>query len=180
MNDENLKKQLLTSEAIHKRVIELGEQISKDYEGLHPILVSVLKGGIYFMTDLTRAITIPINIDFMAIGVYSGASKSSGIVRITKEMDISITDRHVLLVEDIVGTGLTLSYIYQHLENMKPASLKICTFFDTPERRLVNIPIAYCGFTAPEGFLVGYGLDYKEDYRHLPYITRYVEKAGDA
>lgn len=174
----NLNKpgKIFISEAeLQKRVAELGKQISDDYEGKHPVIVSILKGAFYFVADLTRQITIPLNIDFMAIGIYSGVTNQTGIVRITKDLDISITGRHVLLVEDIIGTGLTLGYIVQHLEALRPASLKICTLLDDPSARLINIPVEYSGFSAPNSFLVGYGLDYKEEFRHLPYIAEYTD-----
>lgn len=161
---------------LQARVRELGEQISRDYNEKHPVIISILKGAFYFVADLTRYINIPLNIDFLAIGVYQGVTSQTGIVRITKDLDISITGRHVILVEDIIGTGLTLAYIYQHLETLRPASINICTLIDNPASRLVNINVKYLGFSIPDIFVVGYGLDYKEEYRHLPYIAELLEK----
>jgi hypoxanthine phosphoribosyltransferase len=172
---ENGTGRIIISEAeLQKKVSDLGKQISNDYIDKYPVIVSVLKGAFYFVADLTRCMSIPVNIDFLAIGVYPGLTNQTGIVRITKDLDISITGRHVIMVEDIIGTGLTLGYLYQHLESFKPESISICTLIDKPNIRLVNIPVAYCGFTVPDVFLVGYGLDHKEDYRHLPYIAELV------
>lgn len=160
-----------SEEAIRKRVAELGEAISRDYEGNHPVLVSVLKGAIYFVADLTRAIRIPLHLDFLAISRYGHNSEQTGVVRITKDLDVSITGRHVLMVEDIIDTGLTLSYLLRILEGRKPASLHVCTLLDNQTRRLVDLPIRYRGFTMTDEFLVGYGLDWREDFRHLPYLA---------
>lgn len=171
MRIENIHKLLIGEEQLKSRIAELGEQISKDYEGKHPVIISVLRGGFYFVADLTRQLTIPAHIDFLAIGVYPGATAKTGVVRITKDLEVDISGRHVLMVEDIIRTGLTLGYLYQHLESHKPASLSICTLLDNPEERLVNVPIRYRGFTISDQFVVGYGMDYKEDYRHLPYIV---------
>ena len=175
MNDKSIGKIFASEDQLKDRIIEIGTLISKDYHDKHPVLISVLKGALYFLADLTRQITIPINLDFLAIGVYSGITNHTGIVRITKDLDMSITDRHVILVEDIIGTGLTLSYIYQHLESLKPASLKICALIDIPSKRLVSLPISYKGFDAPDDFLIGYGLDHNEEYRHLPYIAHFTD-----
>lgn len=176
MDSINKDKTIISEAELQKRVAELGEQISEDYAGKHPVIVSILKGAFYFVADLTRQITVPVNIDFMSIGIYPGVTNQSGIVKITKDLDISITGRHVILVEDIIRTGLTLGYIVQHLEALKPASVKICTLLDNSSSRLINIPVKYIGFAAPNSFIVGYGLDYKEDYRHLRYIAEF-EKA---
>lgn len=171
MSLTGVKRIIFTEEQIKDRVAELGKQISEDYRGKHPVLISVLKGTMYFIADLTRQLDIPVNIDFMSIGVYPGASKNSGIVRINKDLDLNITGRHVLFVEDIINTGLTIGYLVQNMEVRKPASIKICTLLNNPQKRLMNIPLEYVGFDVPDIFLVGYGLDYNQDYRHLPYIA---------
>ena len=158
-------------EQIARRVRELGGAISRDYDGLHPVLVSVLKGAIYFVADLSRAITIPIQLDFLAISRYGQASDETGVVRITRDLDIDITGRHVLMVEDVIDTGLTLSYLLRILQGRMPASLYVCTLLDNRARRLVELPIRYRGFSVADEFLVGYGLDYQEEYRHLPYLA---------
>ena len=163
---------LITEEQLKKRVCDLALQISEDYEEKHPVIVSILKGALYFSADLTREISVPLNIDFLSIGVYPEITKQTGIVRITKDIDINITGRHVLLVDDTIGTGLTLSYLYQHLENRKPSSLAICSLLDNPDTRLVNLPVKYTGFSIKDYNLVGYGIDYREEFRHLKYIAK--------
>lgn len=175
MSDRSIGQILISEADLKARIIELGKQINEDYRDKYPVIVSVLKGAFYFVADLTRQMTIPVNIDFLAIGLYPGITTQTGIVRITKDLDITITGRHVLMVEDVIGTGLTLGYIYQHMESRKPASINICTLLDNPAGRLVNIPIGYLGFTIPDIPVVGYGLDYNEDYRHLPYIAELVK-----
>lgn len=159
----------LTEKQIRRKVRSLARQIDRDYEGLVPHLVTIMKGGLFFLTDLARALTIPHTLDFLAITSY-GAQTQSGEVRITKDLDEPIAGRHVLIVEDVLDTGLTLSYIFRNLERRKPASLKVCVLLDRPYRRLIDIPIAYKGFDAPDEFLVGYGLDWRQQYRSLPYI----------
>ena len=171
MKETGIGKILFSEEAIRQRVAEMGRQISSDYRDRDTVIVSVLKGSLYFVADLTRQLTIPLNIDFLSIGLYPGVTSETGIVRITKDLDISVTGRHVLMVEDVIGTGLTLGYICQHLESSRPASLKICTLLDNPSERLLNIPVDYRGFIQPDTFVVGYGLDYEEKYRNLPYIA---------
>lgn len=178
MNLTGIKRIVFTEEQIKNRVAELGKQISQDYKDKYPILISVLKGTMYFVADLTRQLDIPINIDFMSIGVYQGIAKNSGIVRINKDLDLNITDRHVLFVEDIINTGLTMGYLVQNMEARKPASIKICTLLNNPQKRLMNIPLEYVGFEVPDVFLVGYGLDYNQDYRHLPYIAEWDSQGG--
>ncbi len=175
MRKENQHKILISEEQLRNRVTEIGTQISHDYQGKHPVIISVLRGGFYFVADLTRQLTIPAHIDFLAIGVYPGATSKTGVVRITKDLEVDISGRHVIMVEDIVRTGLTLGYLYQHLESHKPASLNICTLLDNPDERLVNIPIKYRGYTIGDEFVIGYGMDYKEDYRHLPYIAEIID-----
>lgn len=163
-----------------KKVAELGRQISEDYKDKHSVLVSVLKGAMYFTADLTRQIDIPVNIDFMSIGVYPGITKNTGIVRINKDLDINITDRHVLMIEDIINIGLTMGYLVQNMEARKPASIKVCTLLNNPCKRLMNIPLAYVGFQVPDLILVGYGIDYNQEYRHLPYIAKFNETEYEA
>jgi hypoxanthine phosphoribosyltransferase len=162
---------LLTRERINTRVQELGAEISRDYADREPLLVSVLKGAVYFLADLTRAMAIPVEIDFMAITSYGSTRAQSGVVRLIKDLDVEITGRHVLLVEDIIDTGLTAGYLLRLLHARSPASLEICTLLDRPYRRILNtLRITYRGFEIPDRFVVGYGLDYREQYRHLPFI----------
>jgi hypoxanthine phosphoribosyltransferase len=161
---------LIDAETIQAKVAELGAQISADY-GSEPVtLVSVLKGALPFMADLMRAITSPVRIDLMEVSSYGGATETSGMVRILKDLSSSIEDRDVLIVEDIIDTGLTLNYLTDYLRGKNPRSLHICALLDKPTRRLVEIDIKYRGFTIPDRFVIGYGLDYEEIYRNLPYI----------
>jgi len=146
----------------------LAGQISQDYADRHPLMVGVLRGVFCFMSDLVRQITIPLDIEFMAISYYSGGDSSA--VKITKDMDLNVTGRHVIMVEDIVDTGMTLSYILNYLRTKEPASLAVCTLLDKRVRRLVDVPLNYIGFEVPDEFVVGYGLDYGEEYRNLPFI----------
>ena len=162
---------LITEEQIHARVLELGAHISADHRDRELTLVSVLKGSLPFMADLMRAITIPVQIDLMEVSSYGGtATESSGLVRIMKDLSSSIDGKDVLIVEDIIDTGLTLNYLIRYLRGKNPHSLHICTLLDKPARRLVEIPIDYRGFTIPDQFVIGYGLDYGEHYRNLPFI----------
>ncbi|HVA86051.1 MAG TPA: hypoxanthine phosphoribosyltransferase [Candidatus Saccharimonadales bacterium] len=162
---------LLSEEQIRAKVVELGRQISVDYLAGELTLVSVLKGSLPFMADLMRQITVPLRIDLMEVSSYGGLStESSGLVRILKDLSSSIDGRDVLLVEDIIDTGLTLNYLLRYLRGKNPRSLKICALLDKPARRLVDIPIDYTGFTIPDQFVVGYGLDYGELYRNLRYV----------
>ncbi|MBI4758247.1 MAG: hypoxanthine phosphoribosyltransferase [Chloroflexi bacterium] len=161
---------ILTSQEIQSRVQELGALLSHDYAGKDPVLVGVLKGVLVFMADLVRAISIPVSVDFMAVSSYGQTSGRQGVVRITKDLDESITGRHVILVEDIVDTGLTLGYVVKNLQARDPASLSVCALFDKKVRRLVDVDIAYRGFEIPDRFVVGYGLDYGERYRNLPFV----------
>ncbi len=166
-----IRRVLLSEEQIRIRVRELAAQISRDYEGRELLLVTVLKGGFYFLADLTRALEIPVVIDFMAITSYRGKKGSTGAVRLIKDLDEEMTGRHVLLVEDIIDTGLTASYLIRSLQAREPADLAICTLLDKSARRIVeSLPIRYRGFEVPDVFLVGYGLDYRQLYRNLPYI----------
>jgi len=161
---------------LQKRIKELGAQISADYAQKELILVSVLKGTLYFFADLTRAIDLPIMLDFMAIGVYPHATDQTGAVRITKDLDIDISGRHVLVIEDIIRTGLTTGYLVQNLEARSPASVKVCSLLVNPERQLIDVPIAYCGFRVPDTWLVGYGMDVGEKWRNIPCVLE-VDRA---
>ncbi len=156
---------------IRARVLDLGREISRDYASLNPLVVGVLKGVMFFMSDLLRAIDVPVRVDFMAISRYVAATGGKGAVRLTKDLEEPVTDQHVLFVEDVIDTGLTLSYLLRNLRARGPASLEVCTLFDKPQHRLANIPLRYRGFDLPDRFVVGYGLDYKESYRHLPYVA---------
>ena len=149
----------------------MGEQISKDYVGKDLLLVGILKGAVVFLSDLMRKISIPLHLDFMAVSSYGQATESSGAVMILKDLETNISEKHVLIVEDIVDTGLTLKYIVENLKSRNPLSLKVCTLLDKPERRLVDVQVDYKGFSIPDAFVVGYGLDYGEQYRHLPHIS---------
>ena len=162
---------LITEEQIRSKVRELGAQVSADYAGSSVTLVSVLKGSLPFMADLMRAIEIPVQIDLMEVSSYGGAStETSGLVRIMKDLSSSIAGKDVLIVEDIIDTGLTLNYLLRYLRGKNPRSLRICALLDKPARRLVEIPIDYRGFTIPDEFVIGYGLDFNEYYRNLPFI----------
>jgi hypoxanthine phosphoribosyltransferase len=154
-------------------VVEVANEINRDYAGEDLVIVSILKGSVYFVADLTRHLSMPLDIDFLSIGVRKGENGKSRSITFIKDLDIDIEGRHVLLVEDVIGTGLTLGYVRQHLESFKPASLKICTLLDNQSERLLNIPIQYRCFVMPGIFVVGYGLDYKERYRNLPYIAEF-------
>jgi hypoxanthine phosphoribosyltransferase len=162
---------LVPADALQERVRELGAQISEDYEGRKLLLVAVLKGAIFFISDLMRAIDIDCEVDFMAVASYGSGTDSSGVVRIIKDLDATIEDRHVLIVEDIVDSGLTLQYLLRTLGARNPASLQVCALLDKPERRKVELPTRYVGFEIPDRFAIGYGLDYAERYRNLPYVA---------
>lgn len=174
MNSENMLADidhwLLTREQIDKRVQELGECISNDYRGKDLLMVGILKGAVVFFSDLIRNVSIPMSIDFMAISSYGSATKSSGVVRVLKDLDHAVDGRHVIIVEDIVDTGKTLAYLKSNLLARGAASLKICTLLDKPERRTVDIKADYHGFVIPNEFVVGYGLDYAEEYRNIDAI----------
>jgi hypoxanthine phosphoribosyltransferase len=161
---------LIEADALQQRVAELGEEISADYAGRDLLLVGVLKGAVFFMADLMRHLTIPCEIDFMAISSYGDSTDSSGVVRILKDLDINIEGRHVLVVEDIIDSGLTLSYLIRNLEAREPATLEICALLTKPDRREIDVPVRYVGFEIPNRFVIGYGLDYGERYRNLPYV----------
>jgi hypoxanthine phosphoribosyltransferase len=161
---------LLSEEEIHARVRELGAQITKDYAGKTPFFLGVLKGCYVFMADLTRCIDLPCTMDFMAVSSYGGGTSTTGAVRITKDLSRDIEGKDVIIVEDILDSGVTLSYLKTYLANRKPASIRIVTLLDKPARRRADIKADYCGFAVPDEFVVGYGLDYAESYRNLPYI----------
>lgn len=161
---------LFSAQTIEERVRELGAAIARDYAGRNPLLVGVLKGVFIFMADLYRAITIPAEVDFIAISSYSPETRERGMVRLVKDLEISLTGRHVLFIEDMIDTGLTLHYLLGILQARRPASLEVCVLFDKTRRRLIDIPIKYRGFELPDRFVVGYGLDHREQYRNLPCV----------
>jgi hypoxanthine phosphoribosyltransferase len=161
---------LIPEEDLHQRVEDIARQVSRDYVGLNPLLVGVLKGVLFFMSDLLQTITIPAEIDFIAISNYSPEMRQRGMVRLVKDLEVPIEDRHILFVEDVIDTGLTLSYILNNLRSRHPASLEVCVLFNKPNHRLIDIPIKYKGFDLPDRFVVGYGLDYREKYRNLPFV----------
>lgn len=166
----DIQQVFVSSEALQKRVREIGQAISHDYQGKNPVLVGALKGVIFFMADLLRAVTIPVEMDFIAISSYSAEARDRGVVRVTKDLDLPITGRHVIFVEDVVDTGLTLNYLVNSLRARQPASLEVCVLFNKITRRLINLPVRYKGFDLPDYFVVGYGLDHHERYRNLPYV----------
>jgi hypoxanthine phosphoribosyltransferase len=166
----DIEKILITADEIQDKITELAKQITEDYRDKDLLLVGVLKGAFVFMSDLARQIDLPIEFDFMAVSSYGTATKSSGVVRILKDLDYEITDRHVLLVEDIIDSGLTISYLLRYLEARRPASLEICSLFWKKGEQAVPLDVKFPGFEIPPVFVVGYGLDYAEKYRNLPYI----------
>ena len=161
---------LLTEETVDARIREIGEQISRDYAGKQVHLVCVLKGGSFFMCELAKRITVPVSMDFMSVSSYGSETKSSGVVRIVKDLDEPLKDQEVIIIEDIVDSGRTLSYLIEMLRDRQPRSLSLCTLLDKPERRGVDVHVDYTGFRIPDEFVVGYGLDYDQKYRNLPYI----------
>ncbi len=169
---------LIDETALRQRIEELGEEISTDYAGREVLLVGVLKGAVFFMADLMRQLTVPCEVDFMAISSYGAASDSSGVVRILKDLDIPIENRHVLVVEDIIDSGLTLSYLMRNLTARRPETLEVCALLTKPDRREIDGPVRYVGFEIPNRFVVGYGLDLAERYRNLPYVGVLQEDAG--
>jgi hypoxanthine phosphoribosyltransferase len=166
----DIRQVLISAEEIEARVLELGRDISQDYAGRNPLLVGVLKGVVPFMADLMRAITIPVEVDFLAVSSYTAALRDEGVVRLVKDLDAPIVGRHVLFVEDVIDTGLTLSYLLRTLQARSPASLEVCVLFDKPGRRLVEAPLKYRGFDLPDSHVVGWGLDFRERYRNLPFV----------
>lgn len=167
---DDIKEVLFSEEKISSIVSELGARISRDYEGKNLLLVSILKGSVVFMSDLIRAVTIPCGIDFMAVSSYGAGMKTSGVVKIIKDLDINLKGYDVLVVEDILDSGMTLNYILELLQSREPKSIRLCTLFDKPDRRTVKVQADYTGAVVPDEFIVGYGLDYAEKYRNLPFV----------
>ena len=167
---EDILKIYYSADQIQRRVQELGSAITEDYRGMEPFFLGVLKGCFVFMADLVRCVDVPCDMEFMAVSSYGNQTSSTGAVRITRDLTHSVEGRNILIVEDILDSGRTLSYLRKHLEAQKPASIRICTLLDKPSRRVADIQADYCGFTVPDEFVVGYGLDYAERYRNLPYI----------
>ena len=174
---DDIAEVLIVAKELQARIAELGEQISTDYAGKDPLLVGVLRGVFVFMADLVRAITIPITVDFIGITRYGPSMRTQGVVRFTKDLETNITGRHVLFVEDIIDTGLSLRYLLRTLKAREPASLRVCVLLDKPRTRLFDLEVAYTGFVLPDKFVVGYGLDYDERYRNLPFVGVLKEEA---
>lgn len=170
MMDNDIGRILLTGETIRKRIAELGEEISKDYQGKELLVLGILKGAVLFMADLIRDIELPLTFDFLAVSSYGASTHSSGVVRILKDVERSVEGVHILIVEDIVDTGLTLKYLKENLSRRHPESVKVVTLLDKPGRRVVDVVPDYNGFTIPDEFVVGFGLDFDEKFRNLPYI----------
>ncbi|MEA2151732.1 MAG: hypoxanthine phosphoribosyltransferase [Solirubrobacteraceae bacterium] len=177
MRDALVGEILVQPDDLSRRVRELGVQITADYQGRDLLLVGVLKGAVFFLSDLMRHIAVPCEVDFMAVASYGSATDSSGVVRILKDLDVALEDRHVLIVEDIVDSGLTLQYLLRNLGARNPASIEVCALLTKPERRKVQLEPRYVGFEIPNRFVVGYGLDYRERYRNLPYVA-VLEESG--
>jgi hypoxanthine phosphoribosyltransferase len=171
MDDSAIGDVLIPADALQARVAELGQEVSRDYAGRDLVLVGVLKGAVFFLSDLMRAIDVPVEVDFMAVASYGSATQSSGVVRILKDLDAAIEDRDVLIVEDIVDSGLTLQYLLRNLGARNPRTLEVCALLVKPERRKVELPCRYVGFEIPNVFAIGYGLDHAERYRNLPYVA---------
>lgn len=163
-------RELISEKDVAAKIAEMGAQISEDYKGESIYLLCILKGGAFFATELAKHITVPVSIDFMSVSSYGGETTSSGIVRIVKDLDTPIEGKHVLIAEDIIDTGRTLAYLMEHLWQRKPKSLKLCTLLDKPDRRVSDVKVDYTGFEIPDEFVVGYGLDYDQKYRNLPYV----------
>lgn len=166
----DIKRVLISQEELASRIKAMGDEISADYAGKEILMIGVLRGAVIFMADLARAIKVPVALDFMAVSSYGSSTTSSGIVRIIKDLDEEIQGKHILIVEDIIDSGLTLKYLLENIKSRKPASVKICTLLNKPERRKADVDINYNGFIVPDEFVVGYGLDYAEKYRNLPFI----------
>ena len=161
---------LLSEQEVNEKIVELGKKISEDYAGRSVHLICVLKGGIFFTCELAKRITVPVSLDFMSVSSYGADTKSSGVVKIIKDLDEPLEGKDVLIVEDIIDSGRTLSYLIQILNRRNPASIRLCTLLDKPERRVTDVKVDYVGFNIPDEFVVGYGLDYAQKYRNLPYI----------
>ena len=178
MNDPAIGEILVSSEDLQRRIAELGAEISRDYEGRDLFMVGVLKGAVLFLADLMRSLTVPCEIDFMAVSSYGSETDSSGVVRILKDLDAPIEGRDVLLVEDIIDSGLTLHYLMKNLRARNPRSLEVCALLTKPERRRVDLPIRYTGFEIPNRFAIGYGLDHAQKYRNLGFVAALSEQDG--
>jgi hypoxanthine phosphoribosyltransferase len=176
VRDPNIGEILVQADELAHRVRELGAEISRDYGGRNPLLIGVLKGAVFFLSDLMREIEIPCEVDFMAVASYGSATDASGVVRILKDLDRPVAERHVLIVEDIVDSGLTLQYLLRNLGARDPASLEVCALLTKPARRKVDLPTRYVGFEIPDRFAIGYGLDLGERYRNLPYVAALTER----
>ncbi len=161
---------LYDREAVENRIVEMGKQISRDYEGKEVTLICILKGAAFFTCELAKNITVPVNLEFMRCSSYGNETQSSGVVKIIQDLDDPIRDKNVIVVEDIIDTGRTMHYLLEVLSGRKPASLKLCSLLDKPDRRVVDVAVDYVGFVVPDVFIVGYGLDYAQQYRHLPFI----------
>jgi hypoxanthine phosphoribosyltransferase len=171
MDDAEVGEILVTSEDLERRVAELGAEISRDYEGRDLVMIGVLKGAVLFIADLMRQLTVPCEVDFMAVSSYGSSTDSSGVVRILKDLEAPIEGRDVLIVEDIIDSGLTLQYLFRNLRARSPGSLEVCALLTKPERRRVDLPIRYVGFEIPNRYVIGYGLDYAQRYRNLSYVA---------
>lgn len=168
---------LISADEIRERVLQLGERITRDYQDKELVLIGILKGSFVFIADLARTVDLPVQVDFMAVSSYGMSTKSSGVVKIVKDLDNSVDGKHVLVVEDIVDTGLTLNYIYGHLKSRGALSVKICTLLDKVSRRQVAVPVHYRGFEIPDHFVVGYGLDVQERYRNIKDVCRVIQNS---
>jgi hypoxanthine phosphoribosyltransferase len=171
MTDPQIGEILVQADDLRHRVTELGQEISRDYEGRDLLLVGVLKGAVFFLADLMRELEVPCEVDFMAVASYGSATQSSGVVRILKDLETPVEDREILIVEDIVDSGLTLQYLLRNLQAREPRSLDVCALLTKPARREIDLPIRYVGFEIPNKFAIGYGLDFNERYRNLPYVA---------
>ncbi len=163
-------RELIPEAEVAARIAQLGAQISEDYAGEEIVLLCILKGGVFFTTELAKRITVPVTLDFMSVSSYGAQTESSGVVRIIKDLDTPIEGKNVLVAEDIIDTGRTLAYLMENLKQRGPKSLKLCALLDKPERRVSNVAVDYTGFSIPDEFVVGYGMDYDQKYRNLPYI----------
>jgi len=176
MIENDVKEILISREELAEKCRELGKTISEDYRGKDLVLVGILKGSVVFMTDLMKEITIPCSIEFMEVSSYGSGAVSSGVVKITKDLDMDITGKHILIVEDIIDTGLTLSYLVDYLKTRRAAAIDIVCLLDKIEKRTQNIPVTYVGYEVPDEFIIGYGIDYAEKYRNLPYVASLKEE----
>jgi hypoxanthine phosphoribosyltransferase len=177
VRDPNIGEILIQADELQSRIADLGAEISRDYEGREILIVCVLKGAVLFVADLMRQLTVPVEVDFMAVSSYGSATRSSGVVRILKDLDGSIEGKHVLIVEDIIDSGLTLQYLMRNLNSRGPASIEVCSLLTKPSRREVEVPIRYTGFELPDRYAVGYGLDLAQRYRNLPYVAALTDAA---